>query len=405
MTFWIAAAVLTAAILLLVLRPLIRRPQIEPERSAYDREVYRDQLAELDRELAQGRIGTDQFAAAKTEIGRRILSTAGKPGDEPRSLSGSGRVLAATLSILIPLGALAAYLALGSPGLPSQPFASRERPPEAPPAVAEAVAKLARHLERQPDDAEGWRLLGESYKRMGRLRDSVPALRRAAGLSPGSADVRSSLGEALTWAEDGIVSGDAQQAFEAALKIDAKEPRARYYLALGRAQSGDVRGALDLWLALARDAAVDAPWLPNVRQQITEAARQLKLDARDLLPPTAARPGLDRQAPNQPAPNQQAIEAAQAMTPEQRAGMIRGMVDGLAARLKSNPDDLDGWLRLGRSYAVLGERALAADAYTRAAALAPSRTDVLTALLAELDPQSPEHAEVRQRLDALKQGG
>jgi cytochrome c-type biogenesis protein CcmH len=93
------------------------------------------------------------------------------------------------------------------------------------------------------------------------------------------------------------------------------------------------------------------------------------------------------------------------MTPEQRASMIRGMVDALAARLKDNPDDLEGWLRLGRSYTVLGERGLAADAYKRAAALAPGRADVLSALLAQLDPQSPDHAEVRRRLDALKQGG
>ena len=396
MTFWLSAAVLTAVVVLLVLRPLLRKPEVELERSAYDREVYRDQLIELDRELARGAITQDQFEAARAEIGRRILSSADHAENtRPAWVSTNGRMLAAALVVAIPVGALGGYLALGRPGLPGQPFASREHQPDVPPGVAEAVARLAQRLEQQPGDPEGWRLLGESYKRMGRLKDAVAALRRAATLAPGHAELHASLGEALAWADQGAVTDEARQAFGAALRIDPKEPRARYYLALGRAQSGDVRGALDGWVALARDADPNAPWLSNVREQIAEAARQLNVSVPELRTGATARPG----------PDAQAMAAVQAMPPEERAAMIRGMVDGLAARLDENPDDLDGWLRLGRSYTVLGERERAADAYKRAALLAPGRADVLTALLGQLDPKSPDYAEVQRQLDRVKQGG
>jgi cytochrome c-type biogenesis protein CcmH len=175
-------------------------------------------------------------------------------------------------------------------------------------------------------------------------------------------------------AAGGAVTPAARGAFEAGLTDPESRPRSRYYLALAQLQQGDAKGALDAWRALAAEAPADAEWLPMVRQRIAQAANALGLD-----PATAdSQAGRSGDVPARPAggPPSEAAVAAVARatadaTPEQRQAMIRGMVEKLAARLEQQPDDVDGWTRLGRSYLVLHQPDKARDAYARALQLRP----------------------------------
>lgn len=158
-------------------------------RAAYDMEVYRDQLAELERDLARGVIDNRQAQAARTEIGRRMLAVAEEGKREtasPGASSGkASRAVALALCVVIPVGALAVYIPTGEPNLPGQPFASRETKPEngAPAQVMQAIAKLEQHLKDEPNDLQGWLLMGQTYTRMSRFDDSVEAYRHAVGIS------------------------------------------------------------------------------------------------------------------------------------------------------------------------------------------------------------------------------
>lgn len=475
MLFWIVAAAMTAAVTALVLTPLLRNRQtggpLPGPRAAYDMEVYRDQLAELERDLARGVIDNRQAQAARTEIGRRMLAVSEEGKREtasPGASSGkASRAVALALCVVIPVGALAVYIPTGEPNLPGQPFASRETKPEngAPAQVMQAIAKLEQHLKDEPNDLQGWLLMGQTYTRMSRFDDSVEAYRHAVGISQGKEPgILSSYAEAMIAANQGMVPEEAARTFEAVLQSDPNDARARYYLALARGQAGDMRGALDRWVELAAQSPADAPWLPTVRQRITETAGQLGIDVASVMPqPLPATPQSEAAAPA-PGPTREQMAGAADMTPEQREGMIRSMVDGLATRLRDNPDDADGWLRLGRAYKVLGEQDKAVEALASGAKAAPGRVDVLMAyadalmvaggeedapppaavavlrevlaiqpdnpqalwflgldaartankgeasqlwgkLLTQLQPGSPEHEEVQSRLNGLAQGG
>src|SRR5690349_1416421 len=356
--FWTVAALMTAAVTALVMAPLMRskdrRQAPAAERASYDLEVYRDQLAELDRDFARGVIERRQADAARAEIGRRMLTLADAPKAAPVA-AGTGRGsrwVALALCVLIPLGTLAVYLRIGQPNLPAQPFASRQTnpgnsqvasSPQVPPEVMQAIAKLQQHLKDEPGDLQGWLLMGQTYTRMARFDDAVEAYAQAVGISQGTNPViLSSFAEAQIAAAQGMVGEEAQRIFEGVLQKDPQDARARYYLALARAQSGDFRGALDRWVELAAQSPADAPWMPTVQQRIADMAGRLGVEVSSVMP--------QPQAPSQPqapGPSREQMADAANMAPEQRNQMIRGMVDNLAVKLRDNPGDADGWMRLG----------------------------------------------------------
>ncbi|MBI1205664.1 MAG: c-type cytochrome biogenesis protein CcmI [Azospirillum sp.] len=395
--FWIVAAAMTGATVALLLWPLVRRPATSalPERDRFDLAVYRDQLAELDRDLARGVIEAAQAEAARAEIGRRMLAVA-EAGPKPVPQAGTGRRrLALAIAVLVPVGVLAIYLPLGRPDLPGQPFAERDRHREGVPTeIVTAVERLAAKLAQQPDDLPGWLLLGQSYVRMGRPDQGAEALRHAVALSKGAPEVASALGEALTVANQGTVSAEALDAFAQAVAKQPDEPRARFYLSLAKAQSGDLKAALDGWSALLAGSPADAPWVPTVRERIEETAQRLGLDVAKVMP--EPKPPAHPETAGAPGPSSGDVAAARAMAPADRQQMIRGMVEGLATRLDKEPGDIAGWLRLARAYEVLNEPEKRLDALHRASEQAPKRTDVLIAygdallgLAAGAGPEAP----------------
>ncbi|PGH54911.1 c-type cytochrome biogenesis protein CcmI [Azospirillum palustre] len=377
MLFWIFAAVLTAAVLLLIVPPLLRTAGSGPDREEFDREVYRDQLDELERDRARGLINDAQAEAARAEIARRMLATAetgaatGGGAVTPRS----ARVLAVLLALVLPVGALAVYGSVGRPDLPAQPLASRNIEQERggpPKSVLAAMDKLKAQLAENPSDIQGWLILGQAYAKMGRNGDAADALRHAVALNRDDVEVQGLFAETLVSANDGMVPEEAVAAFDAVLAKEPKDPRARFFAALARFQAGDQQGALDRWSALMAESPADAPWVPVVRDQIREAAVALNLDPAKVTP----QPLPPEQKEQAAAPNAQAQANPQGNNAAGQDEMIRGMVANLAARLEADPSDVDGWLKLARSYGVLGDTAKALDAARKARERAPDRADV-----------------------------
>jgi cytochrome c-type biogenesis protein CcmH len=368
--FWIVAALMTAGAVALLLRRLFATDGSGAAGS--DAAIYRDQLKELERERAAGEIGMAEAEAAKAEIARRLLAAASQAQPAVAAPPQPPRRVALGLAVLLPVAALAIYMVEGTPGLPSQPFASRD--PGERQAVQSANAEaqaLEQRLAASPQDRAGWIELGQRWGQLGESAKAADAYGRAIGLGNADAELTGRYGEALVGANGGTVTETARAAFEQVLTQRPADVRARYFLALGNAQAGDDKAALELWQALARESPADAPWLPSVRQHLAEAAQRLGID------PASATP--QPQPAARPAPATGAAGAIASLPPDEQAKAIRGMVDGLAARLEQSPGDLEGWVRLARARGVLGDAGAAADAYARAAALAPDNNDLLRA--------------------------
>ncbi len=420
MGLFVVLGLMTVAALALLLPPLLRRHGRAAPRHAYDLEIYRDQLRELDRDAERGLIGAGQHASARAEIERRMLGAA-RPDDAAHRAAPS-IVTAFVVAIALPLVAGSLYLWLGSPGLEGQPFATREQParPLAEGAeradIAALVEGLAKRLEAQPDDLEGWVMLGRSYGVLKRYDDAVVALRHALMVADGEPDVTAMLGEYQVFAAGGAVTPEAIATFETALERNPNQPAGRFYLGLARAQAGDMGAALDLWVALAKDSPADASWVPSLRERISETAMALGVEVPEVAAPApgaeasgaeltgaevtgaevtgAEVTGAEGTAPGAraPGPTREDIESAARMSESERMEMIRGMVARLAERLEDNPDDAAGWERLARSYGTLGEAGRARDTFGRAAALDPDNPALLQAYGTAIVEAAPDGA-------------
>ena len=211
-------------------------------------------------------------------------------------------------------------------------------------------------------DLLGW-MYGQGFAKNKTMRNG-----EAVGLKPAWEPIcvaRKPLGEATVLASQGQVTPAAEAIFRKAVSLDAGDPRARYYLAVGKDQKGDAKGAMDDWIALLKSAPPDAPWAPEVRAFVEKVAQDRHVDLTGRLPPAPAGPALAEAAPSgsPPGPNADQVAAAGQMSAEGRQAMIEGMVAKQAASLKANPRDLDGWQRLIRARMVLGQAQAAAQAY------------------------------------------
>jgi len=377
MIFWIILAALTLALIVWIAWPLLRPGKGDLARAEYDAAVYYDQLQELARDQTRGLIDDTQADAARGEIERRLLAAGRAAG-----LSGEPRVqrhlvIAALLALIVPLASVPLYLDLGAPGLPNQPFAAREAPPDATGGVAAAARSRLQEAEARtvatPDDAQPWFDLGRLRLVAGDVDGAEIALARARELDPTRPEIASAHGESLARIADGLVTPAARQAFEAALAGDTGDPRAKYFLALADYQAGYEQDALEAWSSLAGDAPANAPWLPTVLARVTDTARELGHDPADWLPPSPA----PSATPGTRGPTGADIAAAQDLSDSERQAMIQGMVDNLAARLEDEPEDLAGWRMLARSWEMLGNPGEAAQAYARAIALEPDHAETL----------------------------
>jgi len=335
--FWAVAGVLAAAAAGLVLFRAARAVRDDAADPTPD--VYRRQLAEIDELAEQGLIGASERHTAHAEAARRLLGAADAPqeawvaGLDGRRTTFAGAALAA-------VGALVLYLMVGQPGIADQPFAARlegwrsaDPASLAPPELAAVLTSLTRE---RPNDPQAFRFLAIAEGASDNPAGAVRAMRQAVRLAPERADLWELFGEALVSEAGGEVTSEAKQTFAEALKRDPKAVAARFHLARAEVVGGDRAAGLAAWRALLAELPADDPRYKALAGAIAQAEGQ----------PAAARPNL----------------------PEDQQAMIQGMVQRLAERLKSNPDDPEGWVRLVRAYAVLG------DVAKRDAALAEARS-------------------------------
>ena len=344
MLFWIIASLLTLFACLAVLVPVVRPASGSPDDANHDLEVYRDQLGEIDRDVARGALDPAEAEQARAEIGRRILKAEG--GRKARhAVSGrAGRVVASAAILIIPVASWSIYAATGSPHLPAQPLQARldENPEHA--TIAELVSRAENHLANNPEDGRGWDVLAPIYYRFGRYNDAVVAYRSAIRLQGATVQRENGLGEALVAAADGVVTAEAHEAFERALALEPDDPKARFMIALALAQEGKAQEAAAIWRGMRENLPADSPWQAAVTQALADGGGQQQ---------------------EQAGPTAQDVEAASDMSEEDRVAMVDSMVSSLDARLRANPDDAEGWQRLIQSYVVLGRSDEAGDALAR----------------------------------------
>jgi cytochrome c-type biogenesis protein CcmH len=346
MTLWFVLALMTAAAIGTVLWPLGRTGS-GPGGS--DTEVYLDQLDEIKRDRSAGLIGEAEAEAAKVEVSRRLIAAADaaeKSGtDVPRA--GPRRWTAVVGLSLLPAGAVALYLAIGSPEMPGAPLVGRTSAVAENRSVEALIAQVEAHVERNPDDGRGWEVLAPVYMRLGRFDDAVTAWRNTIRLSGSNASREANYGEAVVATANGAVTAEARAAFERALALDRQDVMARFFMGMAADQDGRRADADAIWGDLLAHAPPDAPWVDVVRQAMARGTQSAGMPA-----PTGPASGPTAA----PGPSAADVNAAAAMSEKDRIAMISGMVSRLADRLKENGNDIDGWQRLLRAYMVLGER-------------------------------------------------
>jgi cytochrome c-type biogenesis protein CcmH len=361
---WIVLGAMTLAAALVLAWPLFDVRRFKND-SSFALAVYRDQLGEINHDAARGILDETQARAAQIEIERRILALDDAPKFQPAKAPTP--VLIVAMAVVLPLAAFGLYLQLGSPGLPGEPARVAQTAPMTPQlqAMEATVAKA-------PTDPAAWRALGEALMEANQPADAANAFGRAAALGDKDPKLQSRLGAALVLAGGERVDDKAKAAFTAALAGDPTDPVARFFLGLAKEQSGDSTGALTDWLALENEVPSDLPWRADLAANIDRVARQLGKDPATL---PGRKPRVADSA-GSGMPNASELDAAAQMSDADRQTFIESMVAKLAGELQQKPDDIDGWLRLGRAYGVLGKADDSRAAFAKAASLAPARLDV-----------------------------
>lgn len=347
--FWIAVGVMSAAVAGFILRRAARAAAAGGDADS-TLPLYQRQLSEIEDLADRGLIAADERRSAHAEAARRLLSAAESAGPA-WTVSSTARPLLLALAVVGPVAALGLYLGFGSPGYGDQPYAQRlEQWRAAPPTQLDAprmAAVLRSVTAERPADPEPYRFLAIAEMASGDAPAAARALREALRLAPERSDLWESLGESLMMAAEGEVTPQAAAAFQRALERDPKAATARFHLARGQIEAGEVEAGLAQWRALLADLPAADPRRAVLQAAITDVAA----------------------GPREPAPSA-AIGA-----PE-----IAAMVEGLAARLAVEPDDPEGWVRLVRSYAVLGDVARRDAALTQAKARYADNPQILREL-------------------------
>lgn len=394
--FWILAAALTAITALAILSPLRRGRGGAAPTAAYDLRVYRDQLAEVERDLDRGVIGPDDAQRLRAEIGRKVLDADRRAALSAPATRG-GRALWPAVALAAMLaGAVALYLREGVPGAPDMPLAERfaaadaayrDRPTQA---EAEAAApvrpapdlsqadpeylamidQLRDAVGRNPDDQQGLALLASNEMRLGNLAAARAAQQRLVDLRGDQADAVQlmQLATLMVDAAGGVVTPEAEAVLRRALTLDPTQPQARYLQGVLLIQNGRPDRAFPLWRGLLDEGPEGAPWIAPIRAAIQDLAWLAGDDEyRAPAPPAADLPG----------PDADALAAAEDLSPEDRARMIQDMVDRLQQRLATEGGSPEEWARLIAALAMLDQRDQATAILTEARQRFGSAPDAL----------------------------
>lgn len=391
MLFWIIACLIAALVAATLLPPLLRPLAPTPAQSA-DMGVYRDQLAEVDRDLIRGVLDVAEAERTRTEIARRLLA-ADKVGMPPANdAQPANRTLAVVLAAVLALGSLALYAWLGAPGYPDISRSSRIAAGDAmrdgrisqtaaealvpvtlaidvPAADMAMIEQLRNAVRTHPESIQGWGFLADFEARLGNYPAAARAQEQLIALKADTATVADHeyLIDLQVTAAGGFVSPEVEQTIRRLLADDAKNITARYYTGLLYAQTDRPDIAFRLW----RDLVADGP-ADEIHVQLARAG---VLDA-------SIRAGVDYELPPEIGPTAADVAAAQDMTPEAQQEMIRGMVGQLSDRLATQGGPPADWARLISSLGVLGDKDQALAIWTEAQGVFAADPAAMAQLLA-----------------------
>jgi cytochrome c-type biogenesis protein CcmH len=397
MSFWIIAAAGATLVTVLLIRALWRGATTPvPTRVEQDLQVYRDQLAEVEREVARGVLSSEDAARAKTEISRRILAADTSRTSQMQAGAAPSKLLMAVIALALIGGSLFMYASLGAPGYGNLALKDRiafaKNLRETRPSQAEAIAgvpeasvgpalspeyetlltRLRETVAKRPDDIQGQTLLAQNEARVGNFSaaaDAQSAVVRLKGADATTEEVVN-YGELLIMAAGGYVSPEAEAVMRAVLTRDAENGTASYYWGLMLIQTGRPDQGFRIWDGLLRRGPPDAPWIEPILGQIEPVADLAGVDY--VIP--------DIGAGTLSGPSKDDIDAAQDMSPAERMEMIGSMVEGLSDRLATQGGPVEDWARLISSLGVLGQTDRAQAIYDNAIEVFaddPSATDVI----------------------------
>ena len=421
MLFWGIAGFLTLICVILIIWPLLKQREVLETNVDYNLKVYKDQLTEVDKDFQLGRVDPTELDAIKTEIQRRILTenVEANQKKQPKNLAPTTYVIFTLVaSFLVPSAAIGIYANFGSPGYPDIPLSKRadlptlkiaaettvekKKPNEEHAGIDDMITNLRAKLKVYPNDLQNWELLGRTLLIRKQYEEASTSLRQAVSIFPSNLELRATYAEALVLAAQGRISREALKQFKLVSKSIPKDPRVRYYLGLADYQQKKIEPALRTWTTLLNETPQNAPWRKMLRSRIDQASKDLGIKTSE--PKQKLSANQEPKAPSRNAakrsilkegfqgPTPEDIRAARTLSRNDRQEMINNMVEGLAAKLEDNPNDLDGWLRLSRSYKVLGKLEKSEQALKMAANLVPTRIDLQLELARVLLPEGSTNA-------------
>jgi len=281
LTFWIIVAIFILFALWFVLPPLLEKTGADKsdDLRAANVLIYQDQLKEMEADLKNGLVGEDQYQQDKEELERRLLEDIETPGHESSSSSRSTRKFAYGVGMAIPVCVVALYFVIGNPkGLsPSLATAEIASPPTqqggpmSNQQIAANVEKLAKRLEQNPNDAQGWLMLARSYTLMERFADAASAYEHATALNASDASIWADYAEASAMANGQRLGGKPTEAINRALQIDPKNQKALDLAGSAAYQAGDYKKAIDYWQKLLAQLPAGSEELKAITDQIAKA--------------------------------------------------------------------------------------------------------------------------------------
>ncbi|WP_418591683.1 c-type cytochrome biogenesis protein CcmI [Ponticoccus sp. (in: a-proteobacteria)] len=398
MLFWIVTGAVALVLTVALVAALLRGHRETGPAEAFDLQVYRDQLREVEADAASGKVPPEEAERLKTEISRRLLAADAKArgtAAETGQPQGAARVMAVIVALVLVGGGFGLYTYLGVPGYPDRPLQLRMEQAEAllqdrtaqaeaearqpatapldvPEDYAALVEKLRAAVSERPDDLQGHMLLTRHEAALGNARAAYTAQQQVIRLKGEEAVAQdfTDLADLMIIAAGGYVSPEAQKVLEQALSRDPDNGVARFYGGLMMAQTGRPDLGFQMWNRLLRESAAEDPWVAPIRAQITDMA---------------ARAGVTNfSLPEAPAPlrgpSAADIDNAADLSDEDRSAMIRGMVDGLLERLATEGGSPQEWARAISALGVLGEADRAGAIWTEGKTVFAGNQEALAAL-------------------------
>ena len=386
-----------------IVRSILQPQTIDISAASKDLALYKDQLREVDSDLARGVLSETESESARLEISRRILAADKRAQMETLANPAPSiinKLLAAFVILTVLTGSLGIYANLGEPNLPDRPLVARlaaaqearaqrlsqedaevQVPDEKiniPEDYLKLVKKLREAIKKRPNDEQGLRLLALHEFRIGKYRAARKAHTRIMKVVGDKVTAKDYIdfAEVMIFATNGYVSPEAEITLSQALKLKPNDGRTRYYSGLAMAQNGRADVAYRLWEGLLKEGPQDAAWIPLIKSQIDDVARLA---------------GINMSNQPLPGPTTDQINAASEMTKEDRKKMIRGMGASLGERLATNGGTMNEWARLIRALGALGETARASEIWNEAKDVFSDNPKALNLLL-----EAAQAAEISQ---------